>query len=700
MGPMPSTRIYPHPKLAVATLGGLPVSDDFNRADQAPPGGSWVNTAPQAGMKVASNRLDADASGGEAYGSAYWNESFTQPLAAAYTIARKDPSGGVTSGWFECYLELIESPSVGGESGYHCGVHSTDWGAGTDGSPDTWDSYATLSSLENGTVTEYAHVDLPTRPAIGDSFALQVGLAGLYLWIKRAGATTWTQLAAAPLASHMSGKRLYPRVWVDDYDGHTGGIDNFRVGTLGHRIHVPGKAPDPPLDAVITSKAAFDAPMEHEAQQWANAGSVYLAGGVRHPAFAHGPVGGQAGAPDMRASWRGVAEMLAAGPAAAWLLDGSGGLVDVSGNGRDASAVGAVPGGGADIAGLGSSTSFDGVDDYVTTPYGTRRNLCTNPRGAVNTTGITNSGYTGLGVVPVAEASRPRGIPTAFTMTGDVDGDRAYWSVPVVSGRTYRFTFYGTSNGSPYPTIANAAGSTQDYGEVVETLPNGWYRWESIFTATATETYRFNFRGVTVGTQLVTGVLIEENDSGRGTYFDGSGYVSDAGVWTADAGGHVGWLSTAHASASDKGCFANGTTRTFVGRAIKATGADTYANMLASANGHPGFLVRAVATGAMEMYVGSPGHGWGGVSGIALDQPFGWGLVVRQPVGTARMFVQGVDYGAGAHGGWGQWPAGLTLRIGDRADYTVERWKGAQAAVAVYERELTAAELAAITVAV
>ncbi len=178
-----------------------------------------------------------------------------------------------------------------------------------------------------------------------------------------------------------------------------------------------------------------------------------------------------------------------------------------------------------------------------------------------------------------------------------------------------------------------------------------------------------------------------EAASSAGTYFDGSGYVNDSGTWVSDAGGHVGWLGTAHASASDKGCFANGTSRTFMGWAYRDTssGADTiiWGNSSGTSDCNLG-----LATGSND-FAFSPNNStfttWTG-AWPGNGEWVHWAVVFNETTNSISGYINGVLVSSSTN--TAQYGGASTFHIGDGSP-----WDGKQAWVSVHERALTAGEI-------
>lgn len=256
--------------------------------------------------------------------------------------------------------------------------------------------------------------------------------------------------------------------------------------------------------------------------------------------------------------------------------------------GDNATAQGGVILGGASGAGDAmTATDFDGVDDRLTTPYATRRNLVINPSFETNLTSwpeFHNSGtlndFSRSGVWAQAGAWSAHYKATA-TGTG-----YAMLNYPVVNppsglaataGVTY--TILATLNVISKPTNGQKLfvnfldASNNSLGSITSAA----ITTTGVTTLTATGVAPANTTQAIIGVGnrnaapqsnpmlngdvtefYVDAVLLEAAGAG-GTYFDGS------------TGPDTAWEGTANASVSSKGPFANGSVRTFEGWANRDT---------------------------------------------------------------------------------------------------------------------------------
>jgi hypothetical protein len=356
-----------------------------------------------------------------------------------------------------------------------------------------------------------------------------------------------------------------------------------------------------------------------------------------------------------------------------------------------------------------TATDFDGTDDRITTTYSTRRNLCDNPSFETNTTNwagvlstiarTTDQAYAGtysLKVTATAASASP--FFNLEEATGLAVPAREYtWSVyvkPVQSGRNMRLQLV-FRNGVSNVNVVN--------GTTTNSIPTGeWTRLEVTGTSGALVDNIFCYIQVDRGAAgtagditYIDGAMIEVASS-AGTYFDGTGYIDESGDWVSDPGGHVGWLGTAHASASDKGCFANGTTRTFCGWAYRDASAD--ADTLIGNTGSPSHAQLSLSSGSQNV-VFNPGGGattwtsaWPGNGewvhyALVFDEPgssnnislYLNGALVSTQTNTAQ-FSRALQSAAG------------NFNVGVFAG-NVNPFNGKMAWVSVHEKALTAEEI-------
>lgn len=193
-----------------------------------------------------------------------------------------------------------------------------------------------------------------------------------------------------------------------------------------------------------------------------------------------------------------------------------------------------------------------------------RRNLCTNPRAAAGTTGVINGGLASIDAdeAPTLDGL-PAGIATAYHCVATAAGQSIRFPIPVVSGSTYRFSFYFRAgatglyqlhavNGAgalKAERIINALGITIPGSVQAEPL-GAFVRVDVGFTADSTDTWTLRANASVASDFWVAAVLAEEAGE-LGPYFDGDGYVDDGGRWREDTTGEeVEWDGEPHASPS------------------------------------------------------------------------------------------------------------------------------------------------------
>ena len=378
-------------------------------------------------------------------------------------------------------------------------------------------------------------------------------------------------------------------------------------------------------------------------------------------------------------------------------LGAADGLIDASGNGRNGTAVGGVTVGGVAgplMVGDEGATDFDGADDRITTAYSTRRNLCTNPRAGAGATTGWGAGANGFDTFE-ALASLPTtsGLPTSFPakcfrFVGSTSGDRAEMSLT------------GLTNGAQYTVVAyvrltSLSATDVSLRSVTASAGTAWTAVGGPFTAKSftftasgtTETIRLFQNGSGACEGHMTAVLIEAGSS-VGTYFDGSGYVDGSGAWVDSSGVSCGWLGTAHASASDIGCFANGTSRTFMGWAWRDTSSS--ADTLLGGSAASVMVLLDSGGNNLSFFPSSAGAGSTWTSAWPGNGEWvHWALTFNEATDTANLYINGEFVSAKTNAV--QFPAGAAnLQIAARA---TEFFDGKQAWVSVHGRALSSEEI-------
>ncbi len=388
--------------------------------------------------------------------------------------------------------------------------------------------------------------------------------------------------------------------------------------------------------------------------------------------------------------------------------DSRGGVGDYSGNGYIATPVAVSVGGGAallptDNAG---STEFDGAGDYITTDYTTRRNLIPNPSfetGVSGWTGVSSSGD--------------------FTETTPLEQSAA-WS----SSRDYsahiKLTKGATSDASSY-VIRTATGVSgmpvtadlTDYtlsvrANVLNAAATGirlelrWYdsggallstSTDDFSTATGEETWVLTAQPPVGAVYASAEIRISSSTSGDVVefYFDAVlfEHASSAGSYFDGASVGCGWLGTAHASASDRGCFANGRVTTFGGLASR--GGSAALHPLFSGSPSTRFYLPSGTDDVRADLDTAGGVGsdvWSG-AWPGNDRDVFWVFTVDEPSDEIELHINGAS--AGTVSGIDQFPANSTLSIG--IDNSSNYWLGSMQHFFVVEGEVAPRDLRALT---
>ena len=390
-------------------------------------------------------------------------------------------------------------------------------------------------------------------------------------------------------------------------------------------------------------------------------------------------------------------------------LDSKDGLTDLTGN-YTATGAGSITAGGYATGPLGNypdlgATDFDGTDDRITTDYGTRRNLCTNPGFEIDKSGWRDVGQSGYcqnssGVwTREASGGRRDGPCSKFVKPDDPDQFSGFEMIPTatVIGQDYTVSMWlkGESGGEGLHIGIGSVPTAGGSGYKTVVLTTEWERYEFTFevlTAVSTVFMRNSNYGANGMTWYMDDVLFEQASS-AGTYFDGSGYVNDTGNWISDPGGHVGWLGTAHASASDKGCFANGTVRTFEGWAYRDASADADTILSGSGSAPP---VLALSSGSQNI-VWKPQNSttttWT-AAGPGNGAWFHWALVFTEVTDAVSLYINGALVSTTTNAQQFSASCG-NLQLGTLTS-TTDPFDGKQAWVSVHERALTASEIVSL----
>jgi hypothetical protein len=390
--------------------------------------------------------------------------------------------------------------------------------------------------------------------------------------------------------------------------------------------------------------------------------------------------------------------VLADAPIAYWPLDADNGFAELVGaqNGTAQGGL-ALPSAAGPLVNESSlAPDLDGSNDYISTAWTTRRNLCTNPvAGAGATTGWNGASYATFAAEAALPtlAGLPEGVTTGFHGVGDANGDDAIFSFAVASGSTYRVSAYirlesrtatgmqmrlvnGTGTVTPVPSqLITAVGGDfvrVDLGNVAATL-------------TGNVTLRFTQQGAGGVDFHYTAVLIEQA-SALGTYFDGS---------LTSTQPDVAWEGTAHASVSGKGPFVNGSVRTFEGWAWRdADTTQVLVGTTASGAGGSGLSTAIIYTTAgnnVLLQVGGSDEdieqwaaAWPGQS-----QWVHWAITFNDLTNAAELFINGVSKGVVTHTADVDVGVG-EFKIGAHSTAASSPFDGRLAHVAVYNYALPA----------
>jgi hypothetical protein len=387
-------------------------------------------------------------------------------------------------------------------------------------------------------------------------------------------------------------------------------------------------------------------------------------------------------------------------------LGASSGLTDLSGNARNGTAAGGVTVGGATgplTVSDGGATDFDGTDDRITTTYATRRNLCVDP--LFNLGNLSKwSAFTSTAAI--VSTTLPTGLGGGtgnvceVTPSGANGGIKTYDSAASPSGgmpataAPHRAGFWMKTDGTTQTMSVqfvcwNAGGTAFDTHVYNPTVTSAW-TWVSTADVAQAGTTRIvvNIRasGTYVGTKFsFVGLMLEEGNAVAP--IESEHFPNTAQL----ASGEAGWTGTANASASDIGCFANGTTRTFMGWAYRDTssGVDT---IFSGSGATPPVL--AFSSGSQNI-VWKPDNSttttW--ASGISNGTWFHWELEFAEPTASnnASLYINGALISAQTNAG--QYSANCgNFQLGALTS-TTDPFDGRQAWVSVHQTALTATQI-------
>lgn len=376
-------------------------------------------------------------------------------------------------------------------------------------------------------------------------------------------------------------------------------------------------------------------------------------------------------------------------------LGASAGLTDLSGNARNGTAAGGVTVGGATgplTVSDGGATDFDGTDDRITTTYATRRNLCTNPNFETNITNL-NAGASAIAQSTTQAYDGTNSLRVTSSASNYNANATATQANVGVAGTAYTFSFYlfntvasrqGRADIRFYDSGGTIIGSATS-GTAATATQNTWTRFSVTATAPALTAYigyicRCDAGGVAAASEIsyIDGILIEAASS-AGTFFPTTAQL---------ASGEAGWTGTANASASDIGCFANGTTRTFMGWAYRDVNS-AYHTFFGGSNSSVAFRFGSGGND-LEFY---PDPGVGGVTWTtgtpSTSGWFHWVLIFAESSNNVDLYINGVFVASKSTSV--QYPSTAgNFEIASRA---AQYFDGRQAWVSVHQSALTATQI-------
>ena len=351
------------------------------------------------------------------------------------------------------------------------------------------------------------------------------------------------------------------------------------------------------------------------------------------------------------------------------------------------------------VSGAPGAISLDGTNDHVTTTLETRRNLITNPSLETGTTGYFALGTNTIAASTDQAFAGSQSLKVTYqntlfssgrSISAILETNATYWMQARVyiptdwNGGAISITDDGEFAGKTVVDATNQSTTTK--GSWV------WLRWK-IATATDIEgnLYLQIASAPTAGKFFyVDAVSVEKSTAATcPAYFDGSGYVNDAGSWVASTGTVCGWLGTAHASASDKGVFANGTTRTFV--AVIKRDATTDADTLWGSSASSSYPVARLGAGGTTLSVSADQSETETFASVAASTPTLVAVEIAEASNTVKVWVNGVAHGSNPATHSAQYAARQTFQIGAYGSGS-DPFDGLIGPVAIFDRALTTAE--------
>lgn len=328
-------------------------------------------------------------------------------------------------------------------------------------------------------------------------------------------------------------------------------------------------------------------------------------------------------------------------------LGASAGLTDLTANARNGTAVGSPTIGGLSgplTVSDGGSTVLNGSSQYITTTYGTRRNVWPNPGFETNLTGVAGFNAT------IAQSSTQRywgdqSCRLTATAAGSAIVADASAGAVAIAGITYTLSYYlyttvSGRQGRADIAFYNAGGTiigAATAGTAATASVGTWTRYSVTATAPALTAFvGFVIRGDASYTGsasevcYIDAILIEAAGS-VGSYFPTPDQLSS---------GEAGWSGTANGSPSAIGCFADGTTRTFMGwgRRSSSSTLDTLVGgnvtnppVIQLAAGSQDVVLRPFNASPTSWTAAWPGNG----------QWVHWALIFDDAGNTASLYING-----------------------------------------------------------
>lgn len=332
------------------------------------------------------------------------------------------------------------------------------------------------------------------------------------------------------------------------------------------------------------------------------------------------------------------------------------------------------------VSGAPGAISLDGT--YVTTTFGTRRNLCTNPSFETNTTGYSNDGAVTLSRDTTEYKYGSASLKAVTSGAASFQGVNLP-TATVVNGQVYTVSAWVKGTAGAALLLYTALGNT------TFTATGAWQLVSKTITANSTSlASRILTNGTLATTFYLDGVMVEQAAS-AGTYFDGSGYVNASGSWVASSGLLCGWLGTAHASASDKGVFANGTTRTVVA-AVKRD-ATTDADTLWGSSASSSYPAARLGSGGTTLSVSTDQSETETFTSVAASTPTLVAVEIAEASNTVKVWVNGAAHGSNPATHSAQYAARQTFQIGAYGSGS-DPFDGLIGPVAIFDRALTSVE--------